>query len=53
MNEQVSENRPWYRWLWLVVIVAVLTPVLVWGFQTAIEMEEGPADAGAPITPAS
>jgi len=47
VNEQVS-GKPRNRWLWIVFILVVLVPVLYWGFQTAIQMEEGPADSGAP-----
>lgn len=52
MNEQVSE-KPKDRWLWVVGIVAILAIVLYFGFQTAIQMEEGGGDAGAASAPAS
>jgi nitrate reductase NapE component len=47
VNEQVS-GKPRNRWLWVAFILVVLVPVLYVGFQTAIQMEEGPADSGAP-----
>lgn len=46
MNEQVSD-KPKGRWWWIVGIVVILFVVLIWGFQTAIQMEEGGGDAGA------
>lgn len=52
VNEQVFD-KPKNRWWWIVAIVVLLVPILWWGFQTAIQMEEGPADAGAPSAPAS
>jgi len=52
VNQSSSDDRPRDRWLWLAGIIAVIVVVLLWGFQTAIKMEEGPgddsADAAAP-----
>ena len=46
VNEQVSD-KPKGRWLWVVAIVVIVVGVMSWGYQTAIQMEEGPADSGA------
>ena len=44
MNEQMSGDKPKDRYWWLAGIVAILVVILYWGFQTAIQMEEGPGD---------
>ena len=44
MNDQVSD-KPQGRWWWLAGIIAVIFFILLWGFQTAIRMEEGPYDS--------
>ena len=43
MNDQLS-GQPKDRWLWLAGIIVVIFVILLWGFRTAIQMEEGPGD---------
>lgn len=45
VSEQVYD-KPKGRWLWVVGIVLIVAAIMVWGYQTAIQMEEGPADSG-------